>query len=433
MLLMAGSVLATNETPVATSNRLNSIRASDIETFEAKVLKAFVVNEGNAAFRAYVVLRKGQEVVASDLRAESNFREGDTVKVMVMRIPSHNQNGGQASLNFLVAPDRSFRPDSGAPSPKIAGGSARVTFSQSKEPFYIDCQSNCVTLYPGSTNVTWEALQRPDNAVDKLLDQIQTNHQTQSVIVMARPNSVKVFRQVRKMVAERTIDVSYDVVDAGFKVRWEGNVLAVDDSYAAVQKPGAPMAPPPAAPPTPNPAAGAVKNYPSPPMAHIARAPSGSEKQPIFFECRNDQIFNVDKVGLDEQVAKVLSSLTPGMKSGDPNAFIKTISSNEIGNAYYKVSPSYLLAMIMALEPKPGVRGDDSGSLSEASSNFQQWLRRLNAANHYLLFLVRDDSFIVFRHAREIAEKVGFDVGWELLDRGEPIKFGTGGPALGAP
>ena len=280
----------------------------------------------------------------------------------------------------------------------LAADRGRVTPFKSKEPFYIDCQSNSVTLYPGSTNVTWEALRLPENVVERLLDQIQASNKTQSVVVMARPDSVKVFRQVRKMVAERTIDASYDVVDAGFQMNGVGQTC------------GAQIVPPP--------------------MAHIARAPSGSEKQPMFFECRNEQVFYIDKVGLDEKVARALSVQTPGVKGGGPNAFVKAISSNEIGNEYYKVSPSYLLAMIMALEPKPGVRGDDRSALTDANSNFQKWLGKLKADNYYLVFLVRDDNFNIFRQAREIAEKIGFDVSWELLDKEEPIKFGTGGQAV---
>ena len=95
-----------------------------------------------------------------------------------------------------------------------------VTSDLAKEPSYIDCFSNCVVLYPLIVTNTWEELQRPDNEVDALLDKIQTKSKTDYVIVMARPDSVKVFRQIRKMVNERTIDVGYDVVDADFTVDW---------------------------------------------------------------------------------------------------------------------------------------------------------------------------------------------------------------------
>ena len=285
----------------------------------------------------------------------------------------------------------------------LAVDKGRVTPFKSKESFYIDCQSNSVTLYPGATNVTWESLQRPDNAVEKLLDQIQASYKTQYVIVMARPDSVKVFRQVRKIVGGRPIDVDYDAVDAAFKVDW---------NEPAGQRPGAQIPPYQGADP--------------------AKTPIGSKQQPMFFECRNEQLFYVDKAELDEKVAQVLAALAPGNRSGDPSAFVKAISGKEIGNDYYKVMPSYLLAGIMALEPKPGVRGDDQALLWDDSGKFQQSLRKFDWRNQYLFFLVRGDSFSIFREARVVADHIGFDVGWELLDKDEPIKFGTGGQMVPA-
>ena len=88
--------------------------------------------------------------------------------------------------------------------------------------------------------------------------------------------------------------------------------------------------------------------------------------------------------------------------------------------------------MIMALEPKPEAHGDDQNALIDPSSNFQKWLRKLNFNNNYIVFLVRDDSYAIFRLARDIADKTGYDVGWEMLDHYEPIKFGTGGQMVPA-
>jgi len=152
-----------------------------------------------------------------------------------------------------------------------------------------------------------------------------------------------------------------------------------------------------------------------------------TNKHPVFFECRANQVFYVDKAGLDDQVEKMLSTLTPSMRSGDPTGFVKAISGNEVGNEYYKVAPSYLLAMIMALEPKPEAKGDDKNSIDDPSGKFQSWLHQLNATSDYIVFLVRDDSFDIFRQARVVADKIGYDTGWEMLDKNEPIKFGTGG------
>ena len=164
--------------------------------------------------------------------------------------------------------------------------------------------------------------------------------------------------------------------------------------------------------------------YRPPPFART------TNKHPVFFECRAGQLFFVDKVGLDEKVEKMLSTLTPSMRSGDPTGFVKAISGNEVGNEYYKVMPSYLLAMIMALEPKLEAKGDDKDSIEEPGSKFQVWLRKINLRDDYIVFLVRDDSFDIFRIARQLADKIGFDTGWEMLDKNEPIKFGTGGSVV---
>ena len=260
-----------------------------------------------------------------------------------------------------------------------------------KEAYYIDCWPDSVVLLPGTIKVTWEELQQPTNALAKFLDDVQQRNLTTYAVVIARPDSVKVFRQVRKMIGARSIDCGYEV-------------LATNVPLELYSQP--------------------ASSFRTPPMAH-----TGS-KLPVFFECRAGQVFYIDKVELDEKVEKMLYALSPHMRSGDPNGFVRAINSNEVGNAYYKVMPSYLLAMIMAIEPKPGVRGDDSNSIKESSSKFQSCLKKCNPNTQHLLFLVRSDSFSIFRQAREIADQLGFDVNFEILNDGEPIKFGNGGSVV---
>ncbi len=153
-------------------------------------------------------------------------------------------------------------------------------------------------------------------------------------------------------------------------------------------------------------------------------------KQPIFFECRNGSVCFIDKVGLDEQVTKMLSALSPSVKGGDLKQFLNAVSGNEIGNEYYKVVPSYLLTAIVALEPKPGARGDNTNQVHEVERPFQKTLAKYDKEKVYTVFLVRDDSFDVFHQARMAADHRSFDVGWELLGSDEPIKFGTGGSSI---
>ncbi|MCG3148462.1 MAG: hypothetical protein PCFJNLEI_01906 [Verrucomicrobiae bacterium] len=105
--------------------------------------------------------------------------------------------------------------------------SSRADPQNPKSPSYIDCGPEGLTLYPGKTKVSWNDLQRPENAVVQMLDKIQANADNEYVIVMVRPQSVKFYRSVRKMVGQRPIDVGYDAIDADFKVDWDAAVRAL--------------------------------------------------------------------------------------------------------------------------------------------------------------------------------------------------------------
>src|ERR1041384_4348254 len=154
-----------------------------------------------------------------------------------------------------------------------------------------------------------------------------------------------------------------------------------------------------------------------------------SNKQAIFFECRSNEVFYVDKEGLDSQVAKLLSTVGQA-RGGDLQQFLKVVQGQEVGNAYYKVIPSYLLTAIVALEPRPDVHGDVPDQVKSPNSKYQTALAQLDNKTQYVAFLVRDDSFSVFRSARKVADNLGFDIGWELLAPDEPIKFGAGGTSI---
>jgi hypothetical protein len=155
-----------------------------------------------------------------------------------------------------------------------------------------------------------------------------------------------------------------------------------------------------------------------------------TSKQGVFFECRTNELFFVDKAGLDDQVEQLMSTLNPGIRGGDIESFLKAIQGKEVGNEYYRVDPRYLLVGKMGLEARPGVSGETIEELDNPNGKFQEILSQLVTTNQYIAFLVRDDSFSIFRKARQVADTAGFDTGWELLGIDEPIKFGEGGTAI---
>ncbi|MEI6082830.1 MAG: hypothetical protein WCS70_00860 [Verrucomicrobiota bacterium] len=155
-----------------------------------------------------------------------------------------------------------------------------------------------------------------------------------------------------------------------------------------------------------------------------------TDKTPVFFECRENAVIYIDKEGLDAQVQRMLQTLPANVKSGDIQAFVRAVGTDTVGNEYYRVIPSYLLTAIMALEPKPGSKGEDKQQLKAENSRFHLVLRQLDRKKQYAVFLVRDDSFEVFRSARKEAFTTGFEIGWELLGKDEPVKFGSGGAEI---
>ena len=273
----------------------------------------------------------------------------------------------------------------------------------SKQPYYIDCRTDSVIIQPVFIKASLEDLQQPTNAIASFLEGVQQRKDETYVVIMARPGSIKTFRTLRKLIGNYQIDVGYDILDTDVSLDWNGKerVLTARGKNTFDHIPAFTIRPSPLA--------------------------TQTKRLPVFFECRGDQVFCINKVELDEKVEQMLSRLSPGMKKGDPAGFIRAIQQNEVGNKYYKVIPSYLLAMMMALEPKLGVSGDDVNSIKDNNSTFQSFLRSCNHDTQYAVFLVRDRSFESFKQARIIADNLGFETGWEMLDENEPIKFGTGG------
>lgn len=155
-----------------------------------------------------------------------------------------------------------------------------------------------------------------------------------------------------------------------------------------------------------------------------------TNKSPIFFECRDDQVFYVDKDGLDAVVAERLAKLNPNIRGGDLAPFLKMINQEQIGNQYYTVEPKFLLVGIMALAAREDVPGEGYEDLDKPNSFFQAVLDQTDKSQRYVAFLVRDDSFNVFRKARTLADRKEYNTGWELLGPGEPIKFGASGQTI---
>ena len=109
-------------------------------------------------------------------------------------------------------------------------------------------------------------------------------------------------------------------------------------------------------------------------------------KKSVIFECRNEQVF---PVSIDQ-------------------------------NQYYLRT---FAAFQEVLLPKPGVQGEGITQIRQINSKFNRILKSLNPKKQFIFFIVRSDSYEIFREARKLAWEKKLDVGWMPKPEDEVILF----------
>lgn len=252
-------------------------------------------------------------------------------------------------------------------------------------PHYIDCRPDGLVLLPGNTKLTLKELQQPGNVFEQLLDDLQSRRDTDFVFLLVRPGSAKFYRAARKLLGQRPLDIGYDLLDADVTLEFDRRL------------------------PT------------------RLRCPSEyrlGERQPLFFECRGNEVFFLDMENLSRQEEAFLTFRNVELPT--PADVQKRLKEANVENEYYQADPKYLVAAVLALKPKPGLHGDTIAGLRHPTGLFQTTLKRFPHCRYYAHFLVRDDSFKIARLAERLAREAGYETDWSLLDADELIKFGHG-------
>lgn len=163
------------------------------------------------------------------------------------------------------------------------------------------------------------------------------------------------------------------------------------------------------------------------PMAHE------TGKRPVFIECRGEKLYPIDlaeiRTKMDEELTRIEKEA-----AGDKMKMMQMMSQAMIETEYYKIDLSYALAGQNLLIPKPEAEGITLEGVTASSIStipLPGWLEKVmsevNPDEDIVTFLVRDDSFRIFKKARGIAWLKGLEVSYELLDMNDPIKLGLGG------
>jgi hypothetical protein len=117
-----------------------------------------------------------------------------------------------------------------------------------------------------------------------------------------------------------------------------------------------------------------------------------SEKAPVFFECRDNRVFPIEDNG--------------GYSS------------------FYHIVPRGNGTMLL---PKGKEGGKTIEALKNPQAAFQKAIVAIDPAQQYAAFIVRPDSFEIFRAIRDDLRLRGIEIGWEPLPAERPMSFGPGG------
>lgn len=158
------------------------------------------------------------------------------------------------------------------------------------------------------------------------------------------------------------------------------------------------------------------------PMAHE------TNKRPVFFECRGNELYHIALDDINRQANEKLKEIAE-VSEGDTRKMLSILENTSIETDAYNIDLSYALVGQFALKPKDDAAGYKlQDALGETEEDwYGSRLGQIDNDKQIVTFLVRDDSFLVFKKARALAWLQRIQVSYELLDIEDPIKFGLGG------
>jgi hypothetical protein len=175
-------------------------------------------------------------------------------------------------------------------------------------------------------------------------------------------------------------------------------------------------------------------NISVPSGATAMTAPQPSAER-VLFECAGDEVFFVDEEGNGQRVlsevrlagddwTKVWAPTdTPRARPNPRAALAALLAARDVGDATHRVQADALdrgVAWVYTLRPE--AHGDYAADLDRADSAFQKRLAGLERGG-FAYFVVHDDSFEVFRKARDIARARGVSIGWHPVEGRAPLRI----------
>jgi hypothetical protein len=150
-----------------------------------------------------------------------------------------------------------------------------------------------------------------------------------------------------------------------------------------------------------------------------------TDKRPIFIEARNNQLYMIPVGELQQLVDDSLRELSRE-SGGNIEQLLTRMQQLDLQTSEYRLDLTYFMVGQFGILPREDVPGYSLQNWEgETSADwYGRILGNLNPEEEMLAFLVRDNSFEVFKLARHLAWVSKIDVAYELLSLREPIRFG---------
>ncbi len=147
-------------------------------------------------------------------------------------------------------------------------------------------------------------------------------------------------------------------------------------------------------------------------------------KQPLIIECRNNQLFAISPEQLDQARTAKYDELQKSA-NGDETAFLRGAAMAAPAIDGYRFDFSYSLMgkyVLTATKDSTGYAFTDPWRETDETW-FGSQLAKLNPDTRYIRFLVRPDSFDIFRKARKVVWDRAVESTCELLGETDPIQI----------
>ena len=150
----------------------------------------------------------------------------------------------------------------------------------------------------------------------------------------------------------------------------------------------------------------------------------GQDKQPLIIECRNNQLFAIARAQLDQARAEKHAELQK-TANGDETAFLQNAAATELNIHGFRIDFSYALMGKYVLSASKDAQG--YAFTNPFMETDETWLgsqlAKLDPESRYVRFVVRPDSFDIFRLARKAVWDRGLESTCELMGENNPIQI----------